>query len=155
VKNLKKYAGVGIIAVFILAAGSIAAFAASPYSTPAEVVAAIAGREVQSVINERIETGKTYGTIADEAGAFEEFKKKMLEAKRESIAARVADGTMTQEQADAILERMEVNQANCKGNGIGGGAGCRMGAGFGKARAFGGRRMGNGNGLRARQGATK
>lgn len=156
-KTMKRYAAAGIVAVLILAVGSVTAFAASTYSTPAEAIAALAGREVQSVINERTETGKTYGTIANEAGVLDEFKEEMLEIKSEKIAARVADGTITQEQADAILERMEANQANCNGNGTGGGAGCRMGAGFGKAyvseRGQGG--CGMGNGLCARQSPTR
>lgn len=151
-KTMKRYAAAGIVAVFILAAGSVTAFAASTYSTPAEAVAALAGREVQSVVNERTETSKTYGNIANEAGILDEFKEEMLEVRSEKIAARVADGTLTQEQADVILERLEANQANCNGNGVGAGAGCGMGAGFGKAcvseRGQGGCGMGNGLGAR-------
>jgi len=156
-KTMNRYAAAGIVAVLILAVGSVTAFAASTYSTPAEAVAALAGREVQSVINERTETGKTYGTIANEAGILDEFKEEMLEMKSEKIAARVADGTITQEQADALLERMEVNLANCNGNGRGGGAGCGMGTGFGKAcvSECGQGSCGMGNGMCARQCPTR
>ena len=119
----------------------------SQYLTPAEAVAGLTGREVQSVIDERTQTGKTYGSIANEAGALDEFKAEMLEMKKDTLAARVAAGTMTQEQADAIIARIEANQANCDGTGAGcglNGAGCGMGTGFGQGRGQGGRGMGNG-----------
>jgi len=145
-KTMKKLVVTGV-AVFTLAIGSVTAFAASQYSTPAEAVAGLTGREVQSVIDERTQTGKTYGSIANEAGALDEFKVEMLEMKKDTLAARVAAGTMTQEQADAIIARIEANQANCDGTGAGcglNGAGCGMGTGFGQGRGQGGRGMGNG-----------
>ena len=145
-KTMKKLVVTGV-AVFTLAIGSVTAFAASQYSTPAEAVAGLTGREVQSVIDERTQTGKTYGSIANEAGALDEFKVEMLEMKKDTRAARVAAGTMTQEQADAIIARIEANQANCDGTGAGcglNGAGCGMGTGFGQGRGQGGRGMGNG-----------
>lgn len=142
-KTIKRLAIVGI-AVLTLAAGAVTAFAASQYATPAEAVAGLTGREVQSVIDERTETGKSYGTIANEAGVLDKFKSEVLEMKKDALAARVAAGTMTQERADAILARIETNQANCDGTGTG----CGMGAGFGQGgdqgRGQGGRGMGNG-----------
>lgn len=149
-KTMKKFVAAGV-AVMALAVGSVTAFAASQYSTPAEAVAGLTGREVQSVIDERAQTGKTYGTIANEAGVLDEFKTEMLELKKDTLAARVAAGTMTEEQADAIIARIEANQANCDGTGTGFGlksAGCGMGAGFGQGggqgRGQGGCGMGNG-----------
>ena len=128
----------------ILTASTVTAFAASQYSTPAEAVAGLTGREVQSVIAERVETGKTYGSIANEADVLDEFKAEMLEMKKDKVADRVEAGTMTQERADAIIARNEANQSNCDGTVSGGGmkngAGNRMGAGFGQ----GGQGMGNG-----------
>lgn len=148
-KIIKKLVVTGI-AVLTLAAGSVTAFAASQYATPAEAVAGLTGREVQSVIDERIESGKTYGTIASEAGVLDEFKTEMLEMKKDKLAARVAAGTMTQEQADAILARIEANQANCDGTGNGmNGAGCGMGTGFGQGGGQGrGQGRGMGSGMR-------
>jgi hypothetical protein len=139
------------IAVLTLVAGSVTAFAASQYSTPAEAVAGLSRREVQSVIDERAQTSKTYGTIASEAGVLDEFKVEMLEIKKDTVAARVADGTMTQEQADAIIARIEENQSSCDGtgakcgrNGMGLGAGVGFGQGNGQGRRQNGRGMGNG-----------
>ena len=69
------------LAVIMVATLPVTAFAASQYGTPAEVVAGITGREIQAVIDEKIETGKTYGTIANEAGVLDEFQKEMTETK--------------------------------------------------------------------------
>ncbi len=137
--KLKKLAVIGTM-VLTLAATSVTAFAAA-YGSPADVVAGLTGKTVESVIAERRETNKTYGAIADEAGKLEEFKDKILEAKKVILAERVAAGTMTQEEADKIIAALEQNQALCDGTGSAR-AGLRMGAGFG--RMNGGRRgMGN------------
>ena len=132
-KGLKKLAIAGV-AVLALTLGSITALAVSKYSTPAEAVAGLTGREVQSVIDEREQSGKTYGSIANEAGVFDKFKEEMNEMKKEVLAKRVASGTMTQEQADAVIARLEANQANCNGSGTGTCGGCGMRAGFGRAQ---------------------
>lgn len=149
-KTIKRLAIVGI-AVLTLAAGAVTAFAASQYATPAEAVAGLTGREVQSVIDERTETGKSYGTIANEAGILDEFKPEMLETKKNKLAARVEAGRMTQEQADAILAKIETNQANCDGtgtghrmNGTGSGTGAKFGQGSSQGHGQSGRGMGNG-----------
>lgn len=62
---------VGVAAMF--AAISTTAFAAAQSKTPAETVAGLSGRTVQSVVEER-QTGKSYGQIAQEAGVLEAFK---------------------------------------------------------------------------------
>lgn len=143
VLTMKKLIVIGI-AVLTLAAGSITAFATSQYSTPTEAVAGLTGREVQSVIDERTKTGKTCGIIANEAGVLDKFKAEMLEIKKDTLAARVAAGRMTQAQADTILSRIEAKQAVCDGAGTG----CGMGSGFGQSggqgHGQGDRSMGNG-----------
>lgn len=149
-KGIKKFFITGV-AVLALAAGTVTAFAASKYSTPAEAVAGLTGREVQSVIEERTQTRKTYGSIANEAGVLDEFRVEMLEMKKDMLTARVADGKMTQEQADAVIARIEANQANCDGtgtgcglSGVGSGMGARFGQGSGQGQGQGGRGMGKG-----------
>lgn len=156
-KAFKRIAVAGV-AILALAVGSVTAFAASQYSTPAEAIAGLTGREVQSVIGERTQTGKTYGSIANEAGVLDGFRLEMLKMKKDTLAARVADGTMTQEQADAIIARIEANQASCDGSGCGSndagsGMGARFGQGSGQARGQG--RLGMGKGLRAQQCPTR
>ncbi|MGE4484135.1 MAG: DUF2680 domain-containing protein [Oscillospiraceae bacterium] len=128
-KKFGKIAAVGAI-VLVIGATSVTALAASGYSTPADIVAGLTGKTAEDVIAERADTGKTYGTIADEAGVLDEFEDQMLESKEAILEERVADGTMTQERADAIITAMEENQANCDGSGTGG-IGAGLGAGFG------------------------
>ncbi|MDF2838473.1 MAG: hypothetical protein K0S60_176 [Evtepia sp.] len=135
-KKFKKFAVIGL-AVLVVSAMSVTALAAS-YKTPAEVVAGLTGKTVDSVIEERNDSGNTYGTIANDAGKLDEFKSQMLEQKKELLKEKVAAGTMSQERADAIIKAMEQNQANCDGTGSGR-IGQKMGAGFGGG-------MGNGQG---------
>lgn len=136
--KFKKLLAVGIAAL-ALSAVSVTALAVSAYSSPAEAVAALTGKTVDSVVAERQETGDTYGTIASDAGALDEFKTAMLEMKKDVLAERVASGTMTQEQADEILAAIEANMATCEGTG-----GEMMGQHYGVGFGNGG--FGNGSG---------
>lgn len=143
-KSVKKIIAVGGI-VAALAMTSVTAFAASSYKTPAEAVAALTGKTTESVIAERVETGKNYGTIANEAGKLEEFKQELIELKKDILAQRVTDGKITQEQADATIKAIEENQATCDGTGTGS---CGLGVGNKSANCTGaGRGMGGGSGL--------
>ena len=133
--KLRKFATLGTMAL-IIGATSLVALAASAYNTPAEAVAGLTGKSVESIIAEKAETGKTYGTIAKEAGKLEEFKAENLEMKKDILSQKVAAGTMTQEKADEIIAALQENQANCDGTGsakIGKG----QGAGFGKMNGNG------------------
>ena len=114
--KIKKLLTVGV-AVLALSALSVTALAASAYSNPAEAVAALTGTTVESVVQERQETGNTYCTIADEAGVLDEYQSAILEMRKDALDARVAAGNMTQEQADEILAAMEANMADCDGTG--------------------------------------
>lgn len=143
-KKLKTFTALGAI-VIAVGAISFTAFAASTYSSPSQAVAGLTGRTEESVIAQRSETGDTYGTIAKEAGKLEEFKAEMLEIKKEALAARVKEGTMTQEQADAILKNLEENQALCDGTGSAR-IGRNSGAGFGRMSGQGLGKM-NGQGF--------
>ena len=82
--NLKKIVSLGLI-VLTVGATSLTAYAASTYNTPAEAVAGLTGKTVESVIAERSETGKTYGTIANEAGKLTEYKAEILEIKKDTL----------------------------------------------------------------------
>ena len=127
--KFKKIAAIGAM-VLIVSATSLTAFAASKYSSPAEAVAGLTGQTVESVITERADTGKTYGTIAKDAGKLEEFKAENLQIKKDALAQKVAAGTMTQAKADEIIAAIEKNQVNCDGTGSAK-IGQKMGAGFG------------------------
>lgn len=142
----KKIIAIGAM-VLVISATSITAFAASKYSSPAEAVAGLTGKTVESVVQERQDAGKTYGAIAQEAGKLEEFKKEKLQIVKDNLAKRVADGTMTQARADEIIKAIEENQANCDGTGSKK-IGQMMGAGFGgngQGKGRGGAGCGQGN----------
>ncbi len=146
-KNLKKILTIGLM-VLTISAVSITAFAASKYNTPAEAVAGITGRTVESVTEERVESGKTYGSIAFEADKLDEFKAEMLQMKKDNLAAQVAAGKITQEKADEIIAALEKNMENCDGTGSGK-IGRNMGAKFGskgEGQGNGGANRGNGMG---------
>lgn len=127
-KNLKKIALTGAV-VLVISATSITALAATGYNTPAEIVARLTGKTVESVTAEKIETGETYGALADEYGVLDQFKMQMLEQKKTFLDERVAAGTITRERADEIIAAMEANQVNCDGT-CSGGIGAGMGARF-------------------------
>ncbi len=130
-KTLKRLL-VGGLLVLVLSATSVTAFAAV-YKTPAEAAAGITGKTQEAVVSER-QSGKSYGSIASEAGKLEEFQKAMLDIFKERLDARVANGTMTQAEADAALAAMKERQAICDGNGTGNGTGPKCsGLGLGRS----------------------
>lgn len=141
-KNLKKFVAVAAV-VGIL--GTTGAVMAATTKTPAEIASELTGKSVESLFEERAD-GKTFGTIADEAGKLDEFMSQMLEQKKALLDQRVQEGKLTQEQADKIYNTMLENQANCDGTGRMG-LGMKSGAGFGQGMGNGqGRGMGNGQG---------
>jgi len=150
-KKFKKITVVGAV-VLVIGAMSVTAFAAS-LSTPAEVLSGLTGKSVDSVIEERTDTGKTYGTLADEAGVLDAFKAETLDARKAVLDERVAAGTLTQEQADAILAEMAEHQLTCDGTGTAAHIGQAMGARFGGG--MGGRHgAAAGQGMGVRQGGA-
>jgi len=133
--KFKKIAALGAM-LLVVGATSITVFATSAYKSPAESVAGLTGKTVENVIAERSETGNSYGSIASEAGKLEDFKKEMLEIKKEALVEKVAAGTMTQAEADKIIAAVEENQATCDGTGSAR-MDQKMGAGFGGGNCSG------------------
>ena len=117
--------------VLTISAGSLSVYAASTYNTPAEAVAGLTGRTLESVTTEKSEIGSSYGTIASEAGVLTEFKTEMFEIKKDQLAEQVANGKITQSEADAIVATWQQNQADCTGNGNGTGNGIGLQSGRG------------------------
>lgn len=147
-KSFKKLVAV-ITAIGILGAGS-AVYAAAA-KTPAEIVSGLTGKSVEDLYKERAE-GKTYGTIAKDAGKLDEFKVQILEQKKSVLDQRVENGTLTQAQADEVYNAVKDNQAVCDGTGSAG-IGRKYGAGFGQGSGIGsGQGMGRGAGMRSGNG---
>ena len=145
-KSLKKLAIVGAI-VLALTVTTVTAFAAA-YSSPADIIAGLTGEPADSIRAEKVESGSTYGTIADSYGVLDAFEEQMLELKEARLQERVEAGRLTQEQADAIIAAMRENQANCDGSADGscGGILGGMGAGFGGMNQSRGSGLGDGLG---------
>lgn len=144
-RNMKKL--IAVIAVVGVLGTAGAAFAATA-KTPAEIAAGLTGKTVEELYKERA-AGKTYGTIANDAGKLDEFKAQMLEQKKAVLDQRVKEGTLTQQQADEIYNAMKNNQATCNGTGNAQ-LGKKYGAGFGSGAGRGpgmGKGMGRGAGI--------
>lgn len=140
--NLIKKFSATATALLMISAMSVGSFAAT-YNTPAEIAASLTGRTVEDVLAERYETGKTFGTIANEAGRLDEFKEESLLMKSDILDQQVDAGYLSREEADSILEAIQAQQAICDGTGIGAGAGIGIGssgvgAGTGAGAGFGG-----------------
>lgn len=145
---MRKHRKWAVLATVILVVGAmtVTAFAAA-YQTPAEIVAGLTGKTVESVTSERADADKTYGQIAADAGKLDEFKAAMLDNKKAILDERVKNGTLTQAQADAILVQIEERMENCDGTGSGRANGT-CGAGFGLGRGNNGSAgMGVGGGM--------
>ena len=139
-KNFKSYIVAATIVGLLGVTGT--AFAAVTGQTPAQITASLTGKTLEQVTTERA-TGITYGTIAKEAGKLDEFKAATLEQKKLFLDQRVADGNLTQEQADATYNRLVTNQSTCDGTGSAA-IGKSMGAGFGQGKGMG---LGKGQGM--------
>jgi len=122
---------IGVITAGMLLVGATGVLAAT-FKSPAEIYAELKGVTVEEAYAAKAQ-GSTYGQLADEAGVLDEFKSQMLENRKAIIQERVANGQLTQEQADAIIKNMEANLAACDGTGMYGrsGTGQALG-GFGK-----------------------
>ena len=151
---MKKIRNIVAASALTLAMGvtSLTVFAAAKYDSPQEALAGITGMTVEEITEERFDENKTYGEIAAEAGKLDEFKEELFEQKKEIIEERVAEGSLSRENADEILDRIEDNQGTCfgdgeRGSGMMGGFGFMFGngSGGGRGNGFGGG-MGNGFG---------
>lgn len=147
--KMKKFAIV--LAATTLLSSTAMAFAAT---RPIDIVSKLTGKSVETLYQER-QTGKTYGTIAKEAGKLDEFKTEMLKVKKALLDERVKAGTLTQAQADEIYNAIKNNQATCDGTGTAK-LGQKYGAGFGQGMGMGqGRGQGKGQGQGLRNGSGR
>lgn len=141
-KNIKKLV-LSLAVVSVLSTSVV--FGVVATKSPAEVTAGLTGKTIEAVAAERA-SGKTYGTIASEAGKLDEFKIENLKNKKALLDQRVKDGSLTQAAADEIYKSIVTNQETCDGTGSAG-IGKMNGAGFGQGRGQGmGKGSGQGNG---------
>ncbi len=137
---------ISVVAVFLVGVASIS-YAATTYSSPAEIVAGLTGKSVDEVAAAR-QAGTSYGTQAAEAGKLAEFQASKLDSYQQRLDQAVADQKMTREEADKLYEAMKLRMANCAGDGAGQGtAGNGVGQGRGSGGCGMGRNAGRGSGL--------
>ncbi len=152
-----------ILTVGILVLGTMAMSFADGIFNPAQVYGDLVGITEEEAYNLHIDSDKTFGTLASEAGVYEAFTSVMLDSKIQYINQLVTDGKITQEQADGIINDLQ----NCDGTqqgilrnalGYGMGLGANgeygMGNGQGRGTSFGnglcdgtGTRLQDGTGL--------
>lgn len=155
-KNLKKMIAAVTIAGVIGAGGAI--YASEAFKTPVQITSELTGKSIED-LNEERAAGKTYGTIAKDAGKLEAFKAEMLKQKKAILDERVKSGVLTQEKADEIYNAIKKNQEVCDGEGTAQ-IGKQYGAGFGlgcSSRQFGeeGLGLGQGRGMGCGRGLNK
>jgi len=139
--KLKKIAAVLAMVGVLTAGGAVYAAGAS---TPPEIASELTGKTLEELRLVRA-SGKTFGTIANDAGKLEEFKVQIMVQKQAVLRQRVEEGKLTQAQADEIYNSIISNQENCDGTGnmeIGKNAGVFFGQGNGLGNG-----QGNGSGL--------
>lgn len=155
-KNVRNIVAAGALTL-AMGVTSMTVFAAAKYDSPQDALAGITGKSVEEIAEMKVEN-KTYGAIAAEAGKLDEFKAELFEQKKENLQERVTEGKIAQEDADALLERVQEHQALCDGEGNPGeglmeGAGLQLGNGPKDGNGNGeGLQSGEGNGIKERDG---
>lgn len=110
---MKKLTKIGVVvaAVLLIGATSVTALAASGSGSRNMM----AGYNYSATVNNN--------TTTNDPAELEALKAQRLEQMKAVLDARVAAGTMTQTQADELLDAMKERQAACLGTGTGNGYG--------------------------------
>ena len=81
-----------------------------------EFVGKLAGKTPEEIAELR-GNGFHMGQLALDADKFDEFKAYMNESREAILEQKVADGVLTQAEADALKAEMEARSADCTGDG--------------------------------------
>jgi len=81
-----------------------------------EFVGKLAGKTPEEIAELRGQ-GFHMGQLALDADKFDEFKAYMTERREAILDQKVADGVLTQAEADALKAEMEARSADCTGDG--------------------------------------
>ena len=87
---------------------------ASEWRGPADTLAAIAGKTVEAVEEEK-DSGVGYGAQAAELDLLDEFKAARTEAMTARLEQAVEDERITQAEADARLQEISERMSECEG----------------------------------------
>ncbi|HHV64884.1 MAG TPA: DUF2680 domain-containing protein [Peptococcaceae bacterium] len=111
-----KKAVIAVITACLLLLGATGVLATT-LKSPAEIYAELKGISLEEAYTERA-AGASFGQLAAEAGVLEEFQAGLLANRKDFIQERVANGQLTQEQAEFMIQNMEKRQALCDGSGM-------------------------------------
>jgi hypothetical protein len=140
---MKKTLGI-LLGLLIVANLGFGVFAGTEVLSPAEIYSKVAGISVEEAYE--LKGDMTFGQLAEKNGFADEFVTLNKENMKALVEQRYAEGKITAEQKESILERME----NCDGNNLGkerGNFGLQRGMGQGNGRGRGqGPRDGSGQG---------
>jgi hypothetical protein len=104
---------------------------------PLAVASELTGLTEEQLLAE-LEGGKTIPALLEEKGVdISVFHQEVAEARQAAVDAAVAEGTLTQEQAQTMLRNMEQNQASEGPHGPRSGEGRRLGDGDGEQYRYG------------------
>lgn len=139
---MKKKLSLVMALVFVIGVGSMAF--ADGFKTPAEIYSELKNITVEQAYEEVKENDKSFGQLAEDNGFLDKFRDQNQEERKAMLKQYVEEGKLTQEQADAMLERMD----ECLTDGpLGRQGGMRAGNGLGcELREDGERGLGQGRG---------
>ena len=100
-----------LLTVAVLVLGTMALSFADAVFNPAKIFGDLTGITEEEAYDIRLESGKSFGQLAEEYGVYDEFIDSTFEAKKAYIEGLVEKGEMTREEADQILLNLE----NCDG----------------------------------------
>jgi hypothetical protein len=106
---MKKVLSLALVGVLAFGAMGMS-FAASPFGA-AETYANLAGITVEEAYEVKLASGGTFGDLAKEKGFYDAFSAAILSSKITLINGLVAEGELTQAEADALITSLE----NCDG----------------------------------------
>ncbi len=106
---MKKVLSLALVGILALGAMGMS-FAASPFGA-AETYANLAGITVEEAYEVKLASGGTFGDLAKEKGFYDAFSAAILSSKITMINGLVAEGELTQAEADALITSLE----NCDG----------------------------------------
>ena len=110
----------------------------------AQAAVNVSGQSLEE-LREQMSTVNCMGTLMAQQGLLEEFQEERLRLCEDRLNQCVANGTITQEQADSTLAQIKERQALCDGSGQGACNGLGLGLGNGACDGTG-QGWGNGNG---------
>lgn len=135
------------ISALIMTSG-IAVYAGQGFS-PVERLSELTATPVETLYEEKGDL--TFGELASQKGVIEEFRKDMLENKKNILEQRVTDKRLAQEEADAIYSKLLEKREDCDGSGFQRNEE-KLGLGFGTGNGMGnGEKISRGQGFGAKK----